>query len=158
MDRKTTLIAVCGLILALFWAYRTGAENATLATRLKTSDSLVVALSQRQRAIDTVYRHDTVRLTQRVAQWRTLTHYDTVTMAVPPDTVRLIVATADSTIQQCVRVAQTCEQRVALRDSIISTLRAQRPILEDRRGSLKAKAVWGVLGLASGYIVGRRDR
>jgi hypothetical protein len=54
---------------------------------------------------------------------------------VPVEVVRWVVAEADSTIAACRSVVQTCEQRVAVRDSLIGTLQARGRILEQQRPS-----------------------
>lgn len=63
-----------------------------------------------------------------------------VVEASSPDTaivgaMRRFVQEADSTIQACRSVVQTCEQRVAARDSLIGTLRGRARILEQQRPS-----------------------
>jgi hypothetical protein len=153
--------------VAVWYVYHLGGQNATLTLRLKASDSTLVALAQRQRAVDTVYQTDTLRLKQYVTKWRGIAQaVDDVytksqkadTSPVPRDTVRLLIATADTAIRACLVTVQTCEQRIAIRDSVIATLRAQRPLLQGKGLSLKEKALWGLFGAGIGYIAADRRR
>lgn len=77
------------------------------------------SLRHRAARVDSVFVHDTVRLTQ----WRTRfdTLQDTVLQHLT-DTVKVreFVRVADSTIAACSAVVLTCEARVAARDSLIA--------------------------------------
>jgi hypothetical protein len=114
------------------------AQRAVLQERLKVADSTVRELSIRARNTDTVYLRDTVRLTRRLTQWDTVrAGVDTLrdTVLVPVETVRWITATADSTIRECRIVQQTCEQRVAQRDTLLLLRDRQIRILEAQKPS-----------------------
>lgn len=103
--------------------------------RARVADSTAKALGRTIRVTDTVYRRDTVRLTRRVQAWDTVTRVVEAlpdTVRVPVEVVRWVVAEADSTIQACRSVVQTCEQRVAQRDSLNAIL-AQRLKIEQAR-------------------------
>ena len=165
MTLKSQLyVAAFAVIVAvLAYAYNAGSEAATLRQRLHASDSLVVALSKRAKATDTLYRRDTVRLRVATQHWDTVkAGVDTVTLSVPVETVRYIIATADTTIRACSLVVQTCEQRVAQRDSIILTLKSQRPLLtkgaDGRMEKVAKKVGWVLLGAGAGYIVAKQQR
>ena len=141
------------------YVYHLGGEAATLTQRLHASDSTVKVLEARKRAVDTVYRLDTVRYRVATTRWDTVkAGVDTVTVSVPVEVVRTVIATADTALRACSVVVQTCEQRVAQRDSLIATLKSQRPLLLDQKdGWVKraAKTVgWVLLGAGGGYIVG----
>jgi hypothetical protein len=159
MRTKYGLTLIVSVILTgcVWYIYHLGGQRATLELRLHASDSTLAALSARQLSRDTIYRRDTLYLSRSVTKWRELEHWDTVTVPVPADTVRLIVATADTAIRACLVTVQTCEQRVAIRDSVIATLRAQRPLLQAQRPSIKGRIWWGLAGAAAGYIGGRFD-
>lgn len=106
--------------------------------RLRVTDSTVSVLQKRTKAVDTVYRRDTIRLTRRVQSWDTVTRTVAAlpdTVRVPVEVVRWVVREADSTITACRSVVMTCEQRVAARDSLIGTLQARGRILEQQRPS-----------------------
>lgn len=155
------MLAFAFMVAVLAYAYNAGKEAATLRQRLHASDSLVVALSKRAKATDTIYRRDTVRLRIATQHWDTVkAGIDTVTISVPIEVVRTVIATADTTIRACSLVVQTCEQRVAQRDSIILTLKSQRPLLiksADGRVEKVAKKVgWVLLGTGVGYIVAKQ--
>ena len=103
--------------------------------RARVADSTAKALGRTIRVTDTVYRRDTVRLTRRVQAWDTVTRVVEAladTVRVPVEVVRWVVAEADSTIQACRSVVQTCEQRVAQRDSL-NALLSQRLRIEQAR-------------------------
>lgn len=157
--------ALTGTMSAFAYTYHLGAERATLTQRLHASDSLVTALRGRAKALDTVYRTDTLRLQVARRQWDTVfanvERWDTLRVPVPADTVRIIVDRAEGAINACLIVAQTCEARVATRDSIISALRAQRPLLLNERDSrlkrvAKDMAKVGI-GAGIGYFAGKRQ-
>ena len=114
------------------------AQRAVLSERLKVADSTVRELSIRARNTDTVYLRDTVRLTRRLTQWDTVrAGVDTLrdTVLVPVETVRFIVAAADSTIEACKSVVVTCEQRVAERDTLLALRERQIGILKAQQPS-----------------------
>lgn len=135
-------------------------EMGAMAERLRVADSTAAALSSRARVIDTVYRTDTVRLTASVASWRAAVARleDSVavlalrspdTVRVPVEVVREVVVAADSAIQACTAVVQTCEQRVAVRDSLLAVERQRSAILARQRPSAfrvwGERALWGLL-------------
>lgn len=121
--------------------------------RARVADSTAKALGRTIRATDTVYRRDTVRLTRRVQAWDTVTRVVEAlpdTVRVPVEVVRWVAAEADSTIQACRSVVQTCEQRVAQRDSLNALLTRQNTLIREqvRRDVLKKwaeRAVWAGL-------------
>lgn len=129
-----------------------------------TTDSLRVALGaqvKRADSLEQAFRRDTLRLTEVVTRWRRFR--DTLTLS---DTVRLtvresvLVAVADSAIEQCTQTVATCGALVAQKDSIIGTLKAsvtnehrQRPGFFRRTGhTLK----WIGVGVVAGILVQRR--
>lgn len=82
--------------------------------------------------VDTVFARDTLTLTQRVIQWRTLR--DTLvlsdTVRVPGPVVREIVRVADSTVSACTAVLRDCGAMrtllTAQRDSLAVQLERAR--------------------------------
>lgn len=71
------------------------------------------------RRVDTQYVRDTVKLGAATTRWRTLLDSIRVTDTL---TVResVIVAAADTAIRACRQALTTCEQRVAVRDSLLA--------------------------------------
>lgn len=147
-DRLGWVVALACACLAL-WFARLDAKHQG------ESDSRLVALRHSVRRVDTLYRRDTIRL----REWRT--KWDTLTLGSPPAigagltaapawTPRevLVIATADSTINACLAVAQTCEERVAVRDSLVATYQSR-----ERRSAWRLwaeRAGWvGLLALLS---------
>ena len=135
-----------------------------LSERLRVTDSVNVVLQRRTKTVDSAYRKDTVALNAALARYAAarqelsrrmatssvsekVVHisdtvvlervavYTTDTLEVPVEVVKWVVAEADSTIQACRSVVQTCEQRVALRDSSISTLSRQLQLERKQRPS-----------------------
>jgi hypothetical protein len=156
--------AFLGLIACVATIYHIGGERALLKQRLHASDSTVAALSARGRGVDTIYRRDTLRMRVAVQRWDTVLQavvsWDTLRVSVPADTVRVFVSKAEEAINACLIVAQTCEQRVANRDSIIVQLKAQRPLLLGNKESRWKR--WGknvvkvTAGASVGYIVAKQ--
>jgi hypothetical protein len=138
----TRLIAPALLVLTLGVA-KCGydhqvAQRAVLAERLRASDSTVRELTRRAAKVETVYQQQVVRLTRRLVHWDTVrAGVDTLrdTVRVPVEVVRWITATADSTIRECRIVQQTCEQRVAQRDSLLALRDRQVQLLRSNQPS-----------------------
>jgi hypothetical protein len=133
-------------------------EQGALRERLRVEVAAAKALGRSVQRTDTVYLRDTVRLTRRLTQWDTVTRVvesipDTV--RVPVETVRWITATADSTIRECRIVQQTCEQRVAVRDSLLNVQRRQIEILTKQRSGFVKR--WGerAVLIGVGVLIGR---
>lgn len=151
-------LAVAVILTGFVWyIYHLGGQQATLALRLRASDSTIAALSARAATVDTIYKTDTLEFHFFVDRWKEVRKWDTVTVPVPAETVKVIIRAADAALDACQVVVQTCEQRVALRDSTIAALRAQRPLLEATKPSIKGRITWGLIGAIGGYIGGRRD-
>jgi hypothetical protein len=132
-------------------------EQGALRERLRAADSTAKALAVSVRRVDTVYRRDTLRLTRALTRWDTVrAGVDTITdtVAVPVEVVRWVVASADSAVSACRSVVQTCEQRVAVRDSLLDVQRRQLAIMAKQRpGFVKRwgeRAAW----LAAGVVLG----
>lgn len=145
-----------------------------LSERLRVADSTSKAQTRAVRSIDSAYRTDTAALGAALARYAVarqalsrrlatpgvsdkVVHIsDTVTLAdtvrVPVEVVRWVVAEADSTIAACRSVVQTCEQRVAVRDSLIGTLRRQHALTREqvRRDVLRK---WGERAIWAGLVV-----
>jgi len=164
----STTMKLYGLILALIlsvfaYTYHLGGERALLRQRLHASDSTIAALTQRARTVDTLYRTDTVHLRVAIARWdtvrQTVEHWDTARVAVPAETVKVIVRAAEQVVNACSVVVLTCEQRVAQRDSIIAVLKHERPLIQAQRPGRLARwrneLVGVALGVGVGYIAGK---
>jgi len=136
--RPSLLYALLALsLLGTKCAYDHGQRQAGVwQERARVADSTAKALGRTIRVTDTVYRRDTVRLTRRVQAWDTVTRVVEAlpdTVRVPVEVVRWVVAEADSTIQSCLIVQRTCEQRVAQRDSLNAVLSQRLKIEQARR-------------------------
>lgn len=157
MMRPSLLYLLLGLsLVATKCTYDHGQRQAgILSERLRVTDSVNVVLQRRTKTVDTVYRRDTIRLTRRETRWRdsVVARVDTLsdTVRVPVEVVKWVVAEADSTIQACRSVVQTCEQRVALRDSSISTLSRQLQLERKQRPSGLKK--WAERAAWAGLVV-----
>ena len=129
MTRRWLVPALIGgallLLVVAAWAMlRDARRDATAATdRERAAVELVAALRERAAVTDTVYRIDTMRLTQTVTSY--VRARETARPRTPTDTApvaRVIVDTlilrADSAIAACQLTVRTCERRVALRDSL----------------------------------------
>jgi hypothetical protein len=152
MTRANAILAVLCLALGLAYGCEQRARGRAEADGARWRQELDV-LAGKVRAVDTVYRADTVRL------WRTVRDLDTLTVTVQSwkhDTVRVVeyVQRADSAVRACVATVLTCETRVALRDSTIRVLRRQ---WEDRPKPPSPVWRWAErLGIAwVGYKVGQ---
>jgi hypothetical protein len=130
-------------------------QAGVLSERLRVADSTARVLARSVQRVDTLYRADTVRLTRRVQSWDTVTRTVAAlpdTVRVPVEVVRWVVAEADSTIAACRSVIQTCEQRVAVRDSLIAALSRRNALIREqvRRETLKK---WGERAVWAGLVV-----
>ncbi len=127
-----------------------------LQAEVKAAEQRYAALEERGIVYDTTYVRDTVTLTR----WRT--QYESVrTQNEYRDTVwvKQFVLTADSTIKSCSVALETCEHRVALRDSMIGNLKQQLGLEKKRRPGLFAqlgqKAIWLGIGIGVDRILAR---
>lgn len=144
------------------YIYHLGGEKALLQSRLHASDSTIAILSQRTAITDTVYVRDTVRLKGAVRRYEVVkAQIETLTVSVPVEVVREVIVQADAALSACRSVIMTCEERVAQRDSTVTLLRSQRPLIEGKKdGRVKQviKAVgWLSLGVGVGYIVAKPE-
>ena len=89
---------------------------------LKQSEARGDSLRARRAIVDTVYRTQTRTLTRTLAMVDTLRDSLTIT-----DTVEVVrfIAALDSTVVACQAVVRTCEQRLALADSLTANVRDQ---------------------------------
>jgi hypothetical protein len=106
---------------------------------------------------DTIYQKDTV------IKWRVVARAETLlTTLLKSDTVTLtrresvIVFAADSAIQACRSIVLNCEARVAVRDSLISSITADRDVWK-RRGqpSFLSRLTTAVKWTAIGYGIAK---
>jgi len=150
----TTVMVV--LMLALggwIWLSRHDAgirRLAALDREVAVLDSVHRVQRVAAKTSDTVYLTDTMRLTRTVTRIRT--RLDSA-LRTTTDTVRLAVNEAlDSVQRACQTVIASCERRVAIRDSLIETMRRrgellrQRPNVRDRRWSLFTEGLYDVVG------------
>lgn len=120
--------------VVLLWAWHTAAEReGALRQRIQAREAVIASLARQKARVDTAYTRDTVTLTR----WRTTYTgiRDTLRLT---DTVAVkrFVLTADSTIHACSVALETCEHRVAWRDSLliqkdslITDLKRRKPFL-----------------------------
>lgn len=135
--RPSLLYFLLGLsLLGTKLAYDHGQRQAGVwQERARVLDSALKVLPRTIKVTDTLYRDRVVRLTKRVQAWDTVTRVVEAlpdTVRVPVETVRWIVAEADSTITACRSVVQTCEQRVAQRDSLNALLTRQNTLIREQ--------------------------
>ena len=116
------------VLLGVFLYGRERAASGRLAER-------VAQLEQRKAQVDTVYRRDTLTLKRVRTVVDRVLQVDTLWRS---DTVRVLIAAER---KACDAVIQTCEQRVAVRDSIIRQLK--------KKPSVFSKLPW----LLGGYLL-----
>ena len=160
--RTSNLALAVAVILAgcMWYIYHLGGERATLRMRLHASDSTIAALRAPSVARDTIYRIDTLRYRVAVDRWKETARWDTVTIQVPAETVKTIIREANTALNACSVVVQTCEQRVATRDSLIRELQKREPLIANRPSvfaRLRDKAVPVFIGAGLGYFAGSRQ-
>jgi len=156
-DLIAYLIAVSATIGAQMVYDESLRAQGALREQLRVADSTATALATRAARVDTIYQRDTIRLTRRLTQWDTVTQVvDALpdTVRVPVEVVRWVAAEADSTIRSCRIVVETCEQRVAVRDSLLNVQRRQIDLMAKQRPGLVKR--WGsrVSWVAAGVILG----
>lgn len=116
-------LAATAFVGFVLWRDRKhAADDAVLRAELQTLKTALAEALAGARKTDTLFRSDTVTLTKTRVAYKVLRDSLRIT-----DTVLVAAAldAADSTIAACTRALQTCEVRVAQRDSIISLLQAQ---------------------------------
>lgn len=120
-------LLVAGLLVGGFFGNRHYSEQ-------------IAQLEHRKAQVDTVYLTDTLRLTKvyRITD-SVLATVDTI---IHVDTVRVLLANERAA---CNAVIQTCEQRVAIRDSIIAVLK--------KKPSVLSKLPWILGGMLAGKIL-----
>lgn len=135
-ERAARWLLVLAAVAGAVWLYGQSVADARERTvRSEYAARETARLRQQVARADTVYQHDTVTL----RQWRT--RYDSVRLtdtltAYRYDTAVVYVprADADSAVAPCTRAVQSCDIRVALRDSVIARQSAQlaavRPVRE----------------------------
>lgn len=130
-----------------------GREAVEIQRREQVEDSL----ARMRTRVDTFYRVDTARLWRTVRRTETL--IDTLRLS---DTVVLtkresvLVFVADSLIRQCRYAVQTCEARVRVRDSLLSTLTLDRNYWRGKSDpSLLTRMTTALKWAAIGYVAGK---
>ena len=104
----------------------------------KREARIAVLVAEKAR-IDTVYRQDTLTLTRVRRITDSVLVLDTV---IRVDSVKVLVAAER---QACDAVIQTCEQRVAIRDSMITVLK--------KKPSVWSKLPWVAAGVLGGVLL-----
>lgn len=105
------------LVIALFSWHRS-------AVFMGRAQERIAQLESRKAQVDTVYRTDTLTLTKVRRHTDSLLITDTL---IHVDTVRLLVAAERNA---CNAVIETCERRVAIRDSLIVELKKKPSVLK----------------------------
>lgn len=121
---------VCVLALSLFsksvYDARRRAEGREQIERAARVEA-EVDLRKARTKVDTVYAVDTIPFWRTVRRTETiidtLLHSDTVTLT---QRESVLVFVADSAINQCKNIVTICEQRVAIRDSLLTVISADR--------------------------------
>lgn len=148
-------VYVAGLLTLGRCAGRNAYERGRLEARTAVLDSVTKAHRREVARVDTVARVDSVRLVRWATRYDTLRTSDTVTVR---DTLYVRKELADSTVRACVEAFNSCELRVAARDTLIADLTARvrldslafkREHARRRWASLKA----GLLGMAAGAVL-----
>jgi hypothetical protein len=120
-------------------------QDAEIKRLYKQADRLMDQANQR----DTVYRTDTVRLTRTRLVTDSVLLVDTL---IHRDTVRVLV---ERERLACDAALETCEARVAYRDSIIANLDSVTKAQQRRGGNWKTKLGWLLAGAAAGVLIPR---
>ena len=121
------------LLLAVVFGYGYHREQVG-----KREARIAVLVAEKQR-IDTVYKQDTLTLTRVRRITDSVLVLDTV---IRVDSVKVLVAAER---QACDAVINTCEQRVAVRDSMIRILQ--------KKPSVWSKLPWVAAGFLGGVIL-----
>lgn len=171
-------VLLLGTVLTAKGCYDRGQrEQGRLREQLRIADSTVKTLEQRKARVDVRYRTDTVRLAANTRLWRSAIATlgadvdrlrDSVTRLgqVPPDTVpvpveviRWVAQAGDSVVTACTAAVTTCEQRVAVRDSIASALRREIALVQKQRPSTArrwtGRLLLGALGALGAFFASR---
>lgn len=115
----------------------------------KQYDREVKVVVESLTVLDTVYRTDTLRLTQWLTKYDTLVEtrdtHDTVW-------VQEFIAVADTTIKLCTAALKTCEQRVALEAKRADM--AERALKDVTAGTARKERQKVLLGAALGLVGG----
>lgn len=99
----------------------------------------IAHLTRESQRVDTLYRRDTLTLTKVRRITDSVLVVDTV---IRVDSVKVLIAAER---QACDRVIQTCEERVAIRDSTIKSLKG--------KSHAAAKVLWFLAGFGAGAII-----
>lgn len=138
-------LAALGGFVLLWQGY--GCEqrrHGELREKIRVAEQRAEFLESLSRRVDTVYavRRDTLRITRRTTD--SILLVDTILSV---DTVRQIILTER---QACDVLVETCEQRVAVRDSRIANLDSLLRLERKNRPGLMSKLPW----LLGGALVG----
>ena len=118
--------------LLLWWAVRVYWQNdGALRERIKARETVIAALAKQRARVDTSYAVDTAALAAWRRKYADLRAKIATTrppeisnplVVAPADTSKIsrLIVVADSTIAACSVALETCERRVAVRDSIIA--------------------------------------
>ncbi len=106
------------LLLVVAVLYGKGCADAgKLAAEVRAHERTIDSLFANAERVDTQYVTDTATFTKWRDRWHTVVDSQYITDTV---WVKQALVTADSTIHACSVALETCEHRVAVRDSIIS--------------------------------------
>jgi hypothetical protein len=129
-------------------------EKGRVEEQLKTFTAKTRRDSIAGEVASAVVTRDTVRLTQWITKRDTLRRTLTLT-----DTVRVaqFIAVQDSTIHACREAVGSLTTLCQRKDTLIADLRAQLAVRVSAppRASLSQRVLWGLGGLAVGYVGGR---
>lgn len=110
--REIAIIALA--VFLVLWVMRIDTERlGILNQRIKARETVIASLAKQKARVDTVAGK------ARVVYEKQRSRYDLAPAVVIHDTVWIPKATADSTVHACSAALETCEHRVAIRDSLI---------------------------------------
>lgn len=162
MTRTGWQYALAVALIGALYAWRAdGVRQGRALERAAAAHREGARLRDTIRVVETRYRRDTVRLTRTLRVWDSVRVRDTLAVTVPGDSVVVYVprAVADTAVSACLAVVRSCDVRVALRDTLIGTLRAElraahaaRPSVVQRWGE---RVLWLGVGVGVGAVVRR---
>jgi len=142
-------------LLALAWWRHSAEREGELREKIHAREVAIAALARQAHTVDTAYVTDTVKLARTVKSYVAVR--DTFIQHIT-DTVlaRATILAADSTIHACSVALETCEHRVAVRDSLNADLRDLLALERKRRpsllGMLLTKVTWAAIGYGAGRL------
>ena len=142
------------MILLGYFAGCQQAKNREISRQVIALEQRNAYLEDKVGQVDTVYRTDTLRLTNKLMKYDTARHELKLDLTDKVKIEAFIVA-VDSTVAACKSVIATCETRIAYRDSIIATLDTLIKVERKRTTDWKTKLGYLLAGTAAGILIPR---